>query len=218
MSKKYQIIIFDLDGTITDSKTGIVKSLSYSFEKMGIMKYSEKSLCEFIGLTLEDIYKQVLQTNDKMKINHAIELYRERFEKIGIYENKLYNGMDKLIEKLYNNGKIIAIASIKPAIYSTKILEYFKILNFFKFIVGASPDGRHDNKTNLIRIIRDYINNKNKFEFIMIGDRKGDIKGAMNNGIDSIGVTYGYGKEDEFCDVKPTCLVNSIDDLEDILL
>ncbi len=218
MFKKYKIIIFDLDGTITDSKMGIIKSLDYSFEKMGIMKYSEKSLCEFIGLTLEDIYKQVLQTDDKSKINQAIELYRERFERIGMYENELYMGIDKLIEKLHNNERIIAIASIKPAIYSTKILEYFKILIFFKFIVGASPDGRHDNKTNLIRIIRDYLRNNNKSEIIMIGDRRGDIEGAMNNGIDSIGVTYGYGKEDEFGDVNPTYLANSIEELWNILI
>ncbi len=212
----YKYIIFDLDGTITDSKEGIVKSLKYSFDQVGCSNMNESTLESYIGLSLENIYADALKTDDIVLINSAISYYRERFAEEGMFQNKLYNGIDTMLNSIAE-GRQIMLASIKPALYSNPILEYFNIRHYFDFIIGSSIDGRHSDKAELIDIVLRSRSYPDKKECIMIGDRAGDINGAHINGIDSIAVTYGYSSMKELKQAKPDYFAQSPGDITDII-
>ncbi len=208
---KYKGVIFDLDGTIIESKEGIVDSLVYSLEKMGKEKIDRDLLKSYIGLTLEDIYIKELNTNDENIIRKAIDYYREDFEKNGVYKNTLYNGIKDFIISLYEEKIKIYIASIKPAKYTKLILEYHNLSMYFDYIVGSGMYGEHNTKYELIKMVIDY-SNFSPNELIMIGDRKGDIEGAKKHNMDTIGVLYGYGTKEELMAVNPTYYSDILDE------
>lgn len=213
---KYKIILFDLDGTITDSKTGIFESLQYALNKLGVPEKKTHEFISWIGLPLQDSFKRVYGFNDD-EITKAVEYYREYYSKKGIFENRLYDGMKELLQELFDSQKMLYVASSKPVQFSEQIIKHFGLEKYFKQIIGPQSDLKKLSKADMIaKVIRQYPGKDTK-TFIMIGDRKYDISGANEAGIDSIGVLFGYGKTEEIEKARPTYIVNSVKELGTLL-
>ena len=195
--KKY--ILFDLDGTITDPKEGITKSVAYALSKFGIKVDSLNELCKFIGPPLKDSFIEYYNFNDD-EAEKAIKYYREYFSDRGIYENQVYKGFEDILISLKENNKVLIVATSKPTIFAQKILEHFNLRKYFSFVSGSNLDGTRVKKSEVIQYALERNNIKDLSEVIMIGDRKHDVYGAKEIGIESIGVLYGYGDYKELYD------------------
>jgi phosphoglycolate phosphatase len=206
-------ILFDLDGTVTDPKVGITNSVIYSLLKFGIHETDMNKLVQFIGPPLQNSYKDIYgfsESDSKL----AVDYYREYYSAEGIFENDLYFGIDGLLTLLENKNKTIILATSKPTVFAKRILDHFKISDYFNHIIGSNLDGTMTDKTEIIKHILDMKLHPPE-ETIMIGDRKYDIIGANNNNIQSIGVGYGYGTPRELKEANPYCLCNSVLELID---
>ncbi|MCM3731548.1 HAD family hydrolase [Fictibacillus nanhaiensis] len=214
---KYKIILFDLDGTLSDPKIGITKSVQYALQKMDIDEPNFDKLECFIGPPLQASFAEYYEF-DKENTQKAIDYYRERFKDKGMFENELYLYIPLLLKSLKEQQYTLVVATSKPTVFSEQILKYFNIDQYFELVVGSYLDGTRTSKTEIIQYILDKYNEHRLDDFIMIGDRKHDIIGANNTGIDSIGVTYGYGSFKELSNSNPTHIVNSVDEIKDILI
>lgn len=214
---KYKVILFDLDGTLSDPKVGITKSVQYALQKMDFDESDIDKLECFIGPPLQVSFTEYYNF-DEVQTQIAIDLYRERFKEKGMFENELYSNIPLLLNSLKEKGFTLIVATSKPTVFAEKILEHFNIEQNFELIVGSNLDGTRTSKTEIIQYILDKYTDHKLDDFIMIGDRKHDIIGANNTGIDSIGVTYGYGSFEELSHSNPTHIVNSVDHLKDILM
>ncbi|MDM5314762.1 HAD family hydrolase [Fictibacillus sp. b24] len=217
MEKIYKIILFDLDGTLSDPKIGITKSVQFALERMGIKEESLDYLEPFIGPPLQQSFSDFYHFNDT-QTQTAITHYRERFSDVGMYENTLYEHIPELLQELKESGFTLVVATSKPTVFAEQILKYFNIHHHFDLIVGSNLDGTRTAKTDIIQYILQHYNKHPKQDFIMIGDRKHDIIGAHNTGIDSIGVTYGYGSLDEITTAAPAYIAESVLELRKYLL
>jgi phosphoglycolate phosphatase len=212
----YEIILFDLDGTLTDPKVGITLSVQYALHKMGIKEVDPDTLTPFIGPPLLESFKEMYHMNDEEAIQ-AIQYYRERFSATGLYENKVYFGIRELLFSLKNQGKKLIVATSKPTAFSIQILEYFDLKQFFTVIVGSNLDGTRTEKSDVIEFALEGENLSDLSKVVMIGDRKYDIIGAKKNNIDVIAVTYGYGSEQELAAAEPNYIVSSVTELAKLL-
>ncbi len=217
MQKTYQYILFDLDGTITDPKLGITKSVQYALKHFKINVTSLDSLTAFIGPPLKQSFMEYYHFDEQNALE-AIEKYREYFKETGIFENNLYGGMENLLHNLVGSGKKLFVATSKPTVFAQRILEYFKISQYFTFIGGSELDGTRSDKSEVIQYVLDQNDISDLNNVIMIGDRKFDTLGAKEIGIDSIGVLYGYGDYDELTSTGATYLASNIDEVAEILL
>ncbi|MCI0502242.1 MAG: HAD-IA family hydrolase [Fusobacteria bacterium] len=216
LKTNYNNILFDLDGTITDSKDGIFKSLRYAFDKLGEEQPEENFLMSFLGPPLWDSFTHKLGY-DQEKANLAVAYFRERFQPLGIYENKLYPGIKELLHMLSQRNDVkIYLATAKPLQSAIKVIEYFKIDKYFNDISGATFDGAIKGKSQVIGNLLNRIGEIDKNKTIMIGDRDHDVMGAKENGIVSAGVLYGYGSKEEL--LAADYIAKDIDDLKNILL
>lgn len=213
----YNVILFDLDGTLTDPKVGITKCVQYALNKMGISETDLNKLEPFIGPPLQESFSG-LYAFDETKTKLAIEYYRERFKESGMFENEIYPGIMELLSQLKERQKVLVVATSKPTVFAEKIVQFFGIDKYFDLIVGSNLDGTRTAKTEIIQYILDTYEGKESSEFIMIGDRKHDVIGAANTGIDSIAVCYGYGTFEELSQSNPTYIVQSVDGIREKLL
>lgn len=209
---KYKIILFDLDGTLSDPKMGITKAVQFGLSKMGIIEENIDDLEHFIGPPLEISFMEHYDMT-QAEAGQTIEFYRERFTRKGMFENELYDGIISLLQTLKNQQFKLAIATSKPTVFAKKIAAYFQIDTYFDHIIGSHLDGTRIEKGDIIQYIVDLYKDNPLEEFIMIGDRKYDIFGANKVGIDSIGVTYGYGPEMELQEANPTIIKHSVSEL-----
>ncbi|MEX6701973.1 HAD family hydrolase [Peribacillus frigoritolerans] len=214
---KYKVILFDLDGTLSDPKVGITKSVQYALQKMNIVEPDIDKLECFIGPPLQVSFAEYYDFDEK-NTQKAIELYRERFKEKGMFENKLYLNIALLLKSLKEQQFTLVVATSKPTVFAEQILKYFNIDQYFELIVGSNLDGTRASKTEIIQYILDKYQEHTLSDFIMIGDRKHDIIGANNTGINSVGVTYGYGSFEELSHSNPTHIVKSVSQLKDILM
>src|SRR5690554_7311346 len=194
--KERKHIIFDLDGTLSDPGEGIINSLHHALKSFGI-EGDPQILRTFIGPPLADSFQEHYNF-DAEQTAEAIRVYREYFKDHGLFQNVIYPGIPELLHDLTQAGKTLAIATTKPTVYALQILEHFKIDGFFKkeLVIGSYLDGRRTDKAELIATAMELLGGLPQ-DKVMIGDRKFDIIGAKANGIDVIGVTYGYGEEEE---------------------
>ncbi len=208
--KKY--LIFDLDGTLTDSGLGITNSVKYALEKYHIEVNNLNDLNVFVGPPLKDSFSLYYGFSEQQALE-AIGYYREYFLDKGMYENSVYPNVLELLQKLKKNGKTLVIATSKPEPFTIKILKHFNLLQYFDLVCGASLDETIDLKKE--DIIRNALKelNINVQDAIMIGDRKYDIIGAHKNNLDSIGVLYGYGSKEELIEAKVTYLASNTLDI-----
>ena len=220
MTKRY--ILFDLDGTITDSSEGITKSVQHALKKLGIEENDQTMLRRFIAPLDESFEK--FYGFDKEKALKAVDYYRERYSDKGIYENVLFDGIADMLEGLKSDGYIIALATCKPEIYVPRILEYFNVDKYFDVAVGSELEGgerRHKNQVIdevFVRLAAAGLADtgslsETKSQSIMIGDRKDDILGAKASGIDSMGVRYGFAEEQELEIAGADYIVETVEDI-----
>ena len=203
----YKYLLFDLDGTITDSGEGIINSAIYALGKVGITIKDKRELFPFIGPPLYVSFKEIYHVKEEL-IPYAIECYREDYDSKGLYENKLYDGIVEVLETLYKSGYQIVLATSKPEHLALKILDYFQLSKYFTFVCGAVKNVR-TSKTDVIAHALNSLNIKDKKTVVMIGDRKYDVIGAHDNNIDCIAAIYGgYSSEDEFVEEKPEYRAN----------
>ncbi len=216
MGIKYSNIIFDLDGTLTDSAEGITRSVQYALSRYGITA-SEEEIKPFIGPPLHYSFMKEYGFSEK-KAFQAVEHYRDYYREKGIYENRLYPSVTKMLEAFANNEAKLYIATSKPTVFAEKILKHFVIDNFFKVIAGSNLDGTRVEKKEVIGYVLNNSGRTDKSETVMIGDRKHDIRGAQAWKLNSIAVTYGYGSLDELIAAKPTYIVHSVVELSELLM
>lgn len=214
-SKNY--ILMDLDGTITDSEEGIINSLKYTLNAYGISDYDEKLLNQFIGPPLIESCMKIFGFNE-IKAREAVEKYREYFRETGIFENRLYDGIELLLKELAAAGKKLILATSKAEVFAVKILDHFNISQYFWDVVGSELDGSRIKKDEIIRYIIDNVGIRELSGAVMIGDREHDIIGAGKTGIDSIGVLYGYGSYEELHNAGATLIVSTVEELREAIL
>ncbi|MEF2914116.1 MAG: HAD-IA family hydrolase [Succinivibrio sp.] len=206
-------ILFDLDGTLTESGIGIKRCVQYALKNFNIDETDDEKLRLFIGPPLFDSFTNRYRLTEE-QANKAIELYRERYREIGIFENRLYDGIKDMLSELKKRDLILAVASSKPEVFVIKILKYFDIDKYFSVITGASLDGKLSAKKDVIRKALEMLNATNKKDqCIMIGDREHDIKGAIENSIKCIGCLWGYGSEHELKQAGCNILVSTPDQI-----
>lgn len=206
--KNIENILLDLDGTLTDPKEGITKSVQYSLQRLDVEPPSMDELEWVIGPPLTAAFAHLLQTKDSQRIQKAIELYRERYENYCAIENKPYEGIHDTLAKLKEQGFNLYLATSKPWAYAGKILDYFNMRNYFTEIHGSELDGTRDYKEDLIAYILQQHNMDHK-KTLMIGDRSYDIRGAKYNKVRAVGVTYGYGSLEEILAEKPDAICDA---------
>jgi phosphoglycolate phosphatase len=213
----FQHIIFDLDGTLTDSSEGIINSVLYALKKIGINENDSGKLKQFIGPPLYESL-QLHYGMSREEALRTVPIYREYFSEKGIFENRLYPGAAEILHDLNARGKKIHMATSKPTVYTHQILKHFGIYRYFSGIVGANLDGSLDHKPEIIRALLLQKPRIIKKVAVMIGDRKYDLAGAHANGIKSIGVTWGYGSGEELRQEKPYAIVDSFEKLSGLLV
>ena len=191
--KKYDVILFDLDGTLTNSELGITTCVQHALRHFGIEVEDRRTLRHFIGPPLLDSFMKHYNMS-KEQAEEAVVKYRERFSTVGLFENEVYPGIDSLLEKLKQEGKLLATASSKPENFVLQILEHFGLDGYFDEIAGAelSTSGRNS-KEAVLRYVLDRLGVEDLSTAVLVGDTKFDVQGAKSLGIDCIGVTYGFG-------------------------
>jgi len=214
--KQYKYILFDLDGTLTDSKLGITTSVAYALEKMGLGKVDVNELIKFIGPPIKDSFMEYYKFTEA-EAEVAIQHYRQRYKEKGIFENEVYDGINELLMYLTQQGYILAVATSKPTPFALKILDYFKLDHYFACIVGSNLDGTLVKKGDVINAVLDQMQIVNKHEVLMIGDREHDILGAKEQGIDAVGVEYGYGSHEELQDAGALYIIKDVNGLKKLL-
>ena len=216
---KYDIILFDLDGTLTDSEKGIINSAAYALESFGINLAEYNDLRRFIGPPLRDTFRDELGFSDE-QTEVAIVKYRERFEKTGMLEeNKMYAGITELLEKLAMNDAKLGLATSKAKPYAVKIAEHFGFAKYFSYIGGAGMDGAGGAKKDVIADCLENILQNEVYEkrVVMIGDRKHDVLGAKFHGLPCIGVLWGYGSREELVAAGADYIAETMEELWELL-
>lgn len=207
----YNTVLFDLDGTLTDPGQGITNSVAYSLKKFGFEVEDKKELYKFIGPPLHDSFKKYYGFSDE-KAETAIVYYREYFRDTGIFENEVYDGIEELLKKIKASGRKIILATSKPEEFAIRILVHFGLDKYFDCMAGATMDTSRSKKGDVIAyaLKESGCNNKNA---VMIGDRMHDILGAKENGLDSIGVLFGYGDRAELENAGADYIAETVEDI-----
>lgn len=189
-------IFFDLDGTLCDPREGIVRCIQYALERLGHAKLPEKQLVHYIGPPLHESFAALLNSTDATLIQRAIELYRKRFVAKGILENVVYPGITEMLAALDAEHYRLYVVTTKPTVFARRILEHFQLINLFLGVYGSEFDGTRSDKSELIAHVLEQEQIRPS-EGVMIGDREHDVKGALANGVQPIGVLWGYGSREE---------------------
>ncbi|MCL1806320.1 MAG: HAD-IA family hydrolase [Oscillospiraceae bacterium] len=213
--KEKQILLFDLDGTLTDPKEGITKSYQYALSAFGIEEELNK-LAGFIGPPLRDTFRDHYGFSPA-DVEKAVAEFRVYFSETGLLQNEVYPSIHELLREL--NGKTLAVATNKALPYAQRILDHFDLSRYFTFISGDDMEGNlsKNGKKEIIRIALDALGVTDPSAAVMIGDRKHDIFGAKENGLDSIGLLYGYGSREELTDAGATIIVEDVENLLKLL-
>lgn len=208
----YDIIIFDLDGTLTDSGLGITNSVRYTLDKYSIEVKDNSELECFIGPPLNVSFEQFYGFSREESRN-AVSIYREYYREKGIFENEVYDGIEKLLKDIKESGKIAAVATSKPELFARQILDHFGLSEYFAYIGGSKMDETRTDKAEVIDYVLGELKVTDKSRVVMVGDREHDMIGANKIGLDSIGVLYGYGSLEELEPHKPTYIAPTVADI-----
>ena len=198
----YQNILFDLDGTLTDPRLGITRSIQFALAKLGIDEPDITRLEHFIGPPLLQAFMQFYEM-DEARAWEAVGFYRERFKVTGLYENQVFDGVPELLETLGGQGRTLYIATSKPWVFAHEIARHFDFAKYFKVIYGSELDGTRTDKVELIAHLLEQERLDPK-QTLMIGDRKHDLIGGLRNGLDVAAVGYGFGSHEELTAQSPT--------------
>ena len=209
-------ILFDLDGTLTDPMVGITKSVQHALSSYGIQEPDLRALCPFIGPPLKESFMKYYGFSQE-KAQEAIGRYREYFADKGIFENRVYEGIPQMLDRLKDRGCRLFVATSKPEVQALRVLEHFELAGYFEHICGA-PLGNEDGarKADVVRRALGYAEDASSV--VMVGDRRHDVEGARENGIPCIGVLYGYGSREELAVAGASFITEDLVGLKKLLL
>jgi len=216
-STRWRAVLFDLDGTLTDPKLGITRSIQYALRKRGITPPDADELEPFIGPPLAQSFRERLGF-DEGEARRAVDDYREYFSQAGLYENEVYAGIPELLRDLRASELRVCLATSKPMVFAERILEHFDLAKHFDLVVGSHLDGTHVEKAEIVATALAGVSGILPERVVMVGDRMHDVHGARANGIDAIAVTWGYGSHEELRAAEPTSLAESVLELRRLLL
>lgn len=189
-------VLIDLDGTLTDPRVGMVKSIRHALSRLRYPCPSDRELESYIGPPLQDSFAILLNSTDKARIESAIELYRERYSSTGLFENTVYPGIPEALCTLTAMGASLFVATSKPRVFAERIVERFELGAFFKTIHGSELDGTRIRKGEVIAHALS-VESLSRDSTLMVGDRMHDMVGARENGLFSVGVLWGFGTREE---------------------
>lgn len=212
--EKLKYILFDLDGTLTDSQEGIIRCVQHALGKFGIEETDYNNLKRFIGPPLLGSFMDFYGFEEE-KAALAVQYYRERFTNIGIFENRVYEGIPELLKKLKEDGYVLAVATSKPHLFMERILEKYELDSYFTTVVGCQMESLKSQKADVIRTVLNQIQitEDTLDRAVMVGDRFHDVEGARECGIACIGVLYGYGSREELLGEGACAVAETPEDL-----
>ena len=205
-------IFFDLDGTLSDPAEGIIRCLEYAVIGAGGMSHSRKQLIKYIGPPLRDSLQELLPKADGAQLDRAIGMYRKRYTSHGMFENKLYPDIPRMLDELQDLGHSMWVVTAKPRDFAVKILDYLEISSSFRGVYGPELNQHDVLKSALIRRALDE-NGLSERGTAMVGDRSYDIEAAREEGVYSVGVLWGFGSRDELETAGADLFINSPADL-----
>ena len=193
---KDSVLLFDLDGTLTDPKTGIVGCIRFALDQLAVACPDDDVLAAYIGPPLRATFAELLDTAEARRIEEAMAFYRQRFAESGLFENRVYGGVPAMLERTGRAAAAMYVATSKPGVYADRIVKHFGLAGHFRKVYGPELDGRFDDKAQLLAhlLAEEHVAPD---VAVMIGDRAADIRAARINGLQSIGVLWGYGSERE---------------------
>lgn len=206
-------IFFDLDGTLTDSGEGIFNCARLALSHFGIPSPSDAEMRVFVGPPLRETFAKFGVPEDG--IEKALEIYRERYNPIGIFENHPYPGIHDLLAKLQADGHRLFLATAKPEVMAVRIMDRFALSPYFELICGASLDLSRDSKSAVIAYLLEQVPDAK--QVVMVGDTAYDVIGAASHGIPTIGVSWGYGKAEDMIAAGAIAIADTMDTLYELL-
>lgn len=209
------LILLDLDGTLTDPYDGITRSVAHAMARLGLPPLEERELRSFIGPPLQDRFA-ALGLDDE-GVRQAVDAYRERFSERGLYENRVYDGVEPMLRALTAASLRLAVATSKPTPFAERILAHFGLLDHVELVAGATLDGTRRAKADVIAFALGELG-ADAADAVMVGDRAQDIAGARAHGMRSIGVRWGYAEPGELEAADADVIVATPDELVDVLL
>jgi len=210
-------VLFDLDGTLTDSRLGITRSAAYALEDFGITVNNYDELNGFVGPPIRWSFKEFTGFDDAT-VEKVVQKFRERYFVTGVYENEMYPGIDTVLQELKNDGKTLMVATAKVKSLADMVLSHFNIAQYFDYVSGSEMDGTRSEKSEIIRYAMEQNNIIDVFDCIMVGDRKHDIIGAKSVNMKSIGILYGYGSKEELTEAGADYIINTVEELPAFIL
>lgn len=213
---RYRALLFDLDGTLTDSAPGIFRCVSAALLQLGMPAPPQTDMRAMIGPPLHETFERYLGSPDL--VEQAIAHYRACYAASGMYESAVYPGIPDLLADLHAAGARMLLATSKPQVYAAQIIEHFGLLPCFLYVGGASLDASRRSKTAVIGSVLGYLSPDERRSCVMIGDRQQDIAGAQAHGLPAIGVRYGYAEAGELEASQPALIVDRVADLRAVLL
>jgi phosphoglycolate phosphatase len=202
---KTSAVFFDLDGTLTDSKAGITRSIQHAMSELGYMAPAESELFWCIGPPLRNSFARLFETTDDQLIDEALRLYRERFSTVGLFENRLYEDVPEMLHAVRELGHPLYVVTAKPHVFATRIIDHFGLTRIFEKVYGSELDGIRSDKGDLIAHVLAE-ESLGPSRAVMIGDREHDVIGSRRSDVQCIGVTYGYGTHTELSSCGATCI------------
>lgn len=215
MMKNYSTLLFDLDGTLTDSTEGILKCLVHSIKQMGFEVPEDTNI--FLGPPIRQSFAEFCGMNAE-QVDEAVRIFRERYSTTGLFENRVYDGIPGMLERLESGGKRLMVATSKPQVYAVRIFERFGLSQYFEIVGGAELDGTRDYKHEVIEYVLAQAGITDRSSVLMIGDRRQDVLGAHKTGIECMGILWGYGSVEELNEAGADYIAETPGKAADMLL
>ena len=215
---RFRTVLFDLDGTLTDSAPGIKASVRYALDNLGVRDYDDAVLYKFIGPPLIWSFKEFFGMSDE-RAAEGLALYRYDYnERGGKYDSKLYDGLEEALIRLRDAGVKLGVATAKPEITAREVIEHFGLDKYFECVSGGNPDEKRCGKRDIILHAMDLLGEHEPAKTLMAGDREYDVKGAREAGVASIGVLYGFGTREELQNAGAEAFAASPSEIADYVL
>lgn len=215
MTDNFDTLLFDLDGTLTDSTEGIVRCLEYALERMGFDIPEDTN--KFLGPPLYRSFAEFCGMNEE-QVNEAVRIFRERYSTVGLFENRVYEGVPEMLKRLRDGGKRIMVATSKPEVYAVRIFDRFGLSQFFEIVGGANINGTRNDKNEVIEYVLGKAGISDRSSVLMIGDRRQDVIGAHKTGLKCMGILWGFGSIEELTEAGADFIAETPIKAADMLL
>ena len=215
MTDNFDTLLFDLDGTLTDSTEGIVRCLEYALERMDFDIPEDTN--KFLGPPLYRSFAEFCGMNEE-QVNEAVRIFRERYSTVGLFENRVYEGVPEMLKRLRDGGKRIMVATSKPEVYAVRIFDRFGLSQFFEIVGGANINGTRNDKDEVIEYVLEKAGISDRSSVLMIGDRRQDVIGAHKTGLKCMGILWGFGSIEELTEAGADFIAETPIKAADMLL